>query len=119
MSAGSRSGECGGDFGGMVPVVVNYGLAGRFMNDFEAALGPTEALECADDGVEGLSDFAGQRNCGEGVYRIVGPRDVQHDFAECLSVLADAEARFEVFCSEVCDAVARLGPESVGNGMGV
>ena len=62
MSAGACCGECGGDFGGMVPVVVNYGLARRFMNDLEAAFGATEALECADDGFEGLSDFAGQSN---------------------------------------------------------
>ena len=43
----------------MVSVVVNDGLARRFVNDFEAPLGSTEAFECADDGFEGLSDFSG------------------------------------------------------------
>ena len=119
MSAGAGCGERGCDFGGMVSVIVHDGLALCFVNDLEAAFGPTEAGECARNRLEGLSDFAGQRDCGEGVHSIVGTWDVQHDFAERLSILDHTEAGFEIFGGQVRNAVARLGAESVGNGMRV
>ena len=96
-------GQCGGDFAGVVAVVVHHGEALAAVADFKAALGPTEAAQRVLDGLERDTATRGQGDGCERVGDIVLARNAEGGRAEELVFLIDLKL-----------GVVRLHREDVG-----
>ena len=113
-------GEGGGDFAGVMAVVVDEGEAGGAVADFEAAFGATKGFQGVLDGVEGDAEFGGEGDGGEGVGDVVFAWDAEGGGAEEGAALVDFEVGVVGFAGEDVGGVGGVGVAvpAVADGLG-
>lgn len=113
-------GEGGGDFAGVMAVVVDEGEAGGAVADFEAAFSSTEGFQGVLDGVEGDAEFGGEGDGGEGVGDVVFAGDAEGGGAEEGVALVDFEDGVVGFAGEDLGGVGgvSVAVPAVADGLG-